>query len=631
MISKISKKTFLPFIICLVMAYLLFPSNLHNYLIPMNYNEDLIWKTLDPSWNLTINYVNLKELIWGKEFVFTFGPLGYLSTKFLWGVNKYCVLLFDLFVSINFFILFYKLIINSDNKILSYILVLSITLVLPTYFGSSIALVLFSFLIFWIFESILKFSCFNYLFQSIIVILLFFIKINTGIIGILFFLIGLFYNLLNNKNRLVYFFIMFVPFIGVYLLSMLLNVDLYNYIINSLELIKGYNDIQYLDIEENKKYFYLTLPLLVVLLSLFLFELKKGFLIKDKIKTIFVFFNLGALWFIVYKQAFVRADVYHIVEYFITSNLILSFVFYLYNKKHKIFLTISAALVLLINTYMVKTQTNQFETITEKISKHNYIDSFKEYNKLSGLRIFPNNNQFPSKITSIINKNSIDVYPWNSYMLLENKLNFKPRPVFQSYTTYTKKLQELNFHYYNDKNAPDYVIYDTGATDERYSFHDDIRLNLTLIKNYQVKDTFSYKKRNLLLLEKNKIMKKVEFKKIKEYAILAGDPIIPKKDIFYEVELFQNIYGKINTLFFHSPPIKLEIFTDDGKMYSHRTSNELLKAGIFSEHYISNTDDFKVLLQNKKNEKKIISYIVNIQERDKFREKIKITEYKIIH
>ena len=87
----------------------------------------------------------------------------------------------------------------------------------------------------------------------------------------------------------------------------------------------------------------------------------------------------------------------------------------------------------------------------------------------------------------------------------------------------------------------------------------------------------------------------------------------------------------INTFFYHAPLIKLEVKTISGVINLHRTSNELLKSGLFSSYYISDIDDFKLLLNNGSNNKKVTSYVVNIQKKWMYKHKIRIKEYKIFN
>ena len=62
----------------------------------------------------------------------------------------------------------------------------------------------------------------------------------------------------------------------------------------------------------------------------------------------------------------------------------------------------------------------------------------------AGFHLFPNNNQLPQSVLNKVGNNTIDSYPWNTQILLENKLNFMPRPIFQSYAAYTTDLEQMN-------------------------------------------------------------------------------------------------------------------------------------------------------------------------------------------
>jgi len=51
---------------------------------------------LDPSWNLSLQLAAINGKVFGREFVFTYGPLGYLLTQA--AVSKTLLLGYDLFV-----------------------------------------------------------------------------------------------------------------------------------------------------------------------------------------------------------------------------------------------------------------------------------------------------------------------------------------------------------------------------------------------------------------------------------------------------------------------------------------------------------------------------------------------------
>src|SRR5262249_18342587 len=67
--------------------------------------------------------------------------------------------------------------------------------------------------------------------------------------------------------------------------------------------------------------------------------------------------------------------------------------------------------------------------------------------------------QLPDSILRLIGKSTVDVYPWNYAIVARNHLNWQPRPVLDSYASYTSWLDGLNSkHFENAETAPRFVI-----------------------------------------------------------------------------------------------------------------------------------------------------------------------------
>ena len=63
---------------------------------------------------------------------------------------------------------------------------------------------------------------------------------------------------------------------------------------------------------------------------------------------------------------------------------------------------------------------------------------------------------------------SADIYPWNITDLLANKLMYRPRPIMQSYSAYTARLQRINQEYVAQSSLrPDFLILSALDIDER--------------------------------------------------------------------------------------------------------------------------------------------------------------------
>jgi hypothetical protein len=618
----------LGFFLAFVAAYLLFPNFFVMEIYPID-ATNYSFNSLDPSWVVSLSYANINDLIWGKEYAFTYGPLSYLAIRIGWGANKYSFLFFDIFYFINVFFICFITYRKSINKILVVFAVIVAVLLLPSYIGGSQALVLLLFLVFWIRQNIEDIKWYNYVFSIILLLLMFFIKFNTGLIAFLPYYGMLLYFVITKKEK-VQFILLYglIPLVSVFILSKLFNVDLYGYMISGIEMVSGYNEIMYL--KQFNFINYQELTYIFIFLSL-LFLIIKVFIEKKMyLKNLFSLCLFSLCLFIIYKQAFVRADIQHIMEFFnYIVLLILCFIdFFSYKPKNIMtllsFTTISIAL-------FISTQNAEFKTIDikSKINKENYFTSFIGFTATSGMQIFPNNNQIPESIKNRIGNKTVDVYPWNIQLLFENELNYSPRPVVQSYTTYTRYLENLNFDHYNSKNGPQFVLYEFKSIDSRYPLFDEPKVNLVLLKNYIIVDTFVLHENKFVVLEKKKEAKPIKLEFLKEYAMLIDSPLIPENDIYYEVELYHTLIGKSYSIFNHTPDIKLNIKTSKGKTTEFKTSNALLKSGLFFDKIINNNEDFIEAINSINKPKLKIQYNFIPLNQDYFKEKIRIKEYKI--
>jgi hypothetical protein len=589
-------------------------------LIPSPY----LWWGLDSSWILTLNYINNIGLNWGSDFAFTYGPLSYLSTRLAWGTNGISLIVFDIFFFINLFYIYFISLKNGQNKIITFLLVIGYSLLTPVHIGPPIALILLIFLVFWVRASIDKPKFIYYLFQIVLLFLLFFIKFNTGLIAFPLFFLGIMYNLISKKEKFYWLLIYAIcPIILILVSSKFLNVDLIPYIKSALEIISGYNDIMYLEHEISIRLF----ALFVLFSTLFILAHKvylerKTDLIKSS--TIFILYFVPI--FVLYKSAFVRGLE---TDFFIYSILLILTLKDLHNyKKYSNYVL---AICLMVSFYIVyfndDTKTS-FESVN-KIDKY-YFTGIKNFTPISGLHIIPNNNKIPNSIIEKIGTKTVDIYPWNAQLLFENNLNFSPRPVFQSYTAYTPYLEEKNFEFYNSySKAPEFVIYEYLAIDGRYPLYDEPKVNLCLLKNYNPVELFDFQDRKFILLQKRKDFKPIKLIMEKEYAMMIESPLVPMKGVYYEVGVYNSLIGKGISIIDHAPEIKLEVKTNIQMEY--RTGKMLLESGLFSDIKINTTEDFYSLffIDSLAKLEKVKYYNFKPRNTTYFTDKIRITEYKI--
>lgn len=583
-------------------------------------NESM--ETLDPSWVLALNYANAIDLEWGKDIVFTYGPLGYLNTRLGWQQNKYVFLLFDIFFFVNYFLIFFSLLKESKNYWFTLIQIFLFCLLIPTFVWSTSSMVGLIFVLFWISKLYENPKWFYFMMIISLLLLQFYIKANTSIVSFILFVAAIVLIYLKHKFSFIKL-ISFIalPIVIVFCSLVFFNLNLKGYLSGSLEMITGYNKIMYLE-GEYGNYFLIAMIVWGVLLFLFA---RNYFSEKNKIHTLIYPFLFFATIFVISKQAFVRADKFHMYEFFNYVPLLI-IVFSPYLHKYFNFSKIATTIAIVICFYF----SNDIKSIDleSRWNKSNYIKGFSSFGEQSASILENTTNKLPDSILKKIENKTIDAIPWNLIILFENNLNYHPRPIIQSYSVYTKKLQDLNFEHYNSKNSPEFVLFDLESIDKRYPMFDEPKTFLSLIYNYKAIETVFYHSKKQILFQKKNDFKPLSFELVEEYAITNGK-VVPEKGYYYEAEIYPNFKGKIVSFLSHEPRINLQILPSKNNMASFKTSSDLLKGGFFYHPYIRTIDDFWNFVHGIENDK---INLLTIQPKDQkyYKEKIRIKKFKII-
>ncbi len=612
-------------VFALLGSWMLFPDYFVAQILPVPAGTES-WRTLDASWMLALNYAHIDQLEWGNDFAFTYGPLGYFCTRIGWGQSRWPLFLYDIFVALNYAAIFFLSFKQSKNKIFSALAIVSVILFFPAIVVSAKSLALMAFLIFWIRMSLDNPRPVYYAFQVGLVTSLFFIKFNTGLIVFVFYAFGLAYSAIKGKIKPLHLAIyLAIPLFLILFLAALLNVALVPYVKSGLEMVKGYNDLMYLEnqIDGSVSYMWYTYLLIGVLLF---FNIRKEAK-KDYLKGLLVVFIMAVSLYVIYKQATVRADVNHLYEFFLVMPLMILCSVDLHRHLQNMLAKVIFVTALALPIFFLFIKQDNPVNIAQKFKKDNYFTIFSLFNPTTGMDFFGAGIQLPASVKAKIGNATVDSYPWNIQMLFENKLNYAPRPVCQSYTAYTPYLENLNFEHYNDvKTAPDFMIYQFEAIDNRYAIFDEAKLNLALSKNYEIAEIFDLDGRPTALFQKKKNFVPITLKKTNEYAMAFGSPIVPKKGAYYEIGVYHTLTGKFDSAINHAPELNLIIQPKVGDRRNYKIGAMLLQSGIFSNVFIQNANDLKYLCgADGGNEIKFLK--IEAKHPHAFKDKIRITEY----
>lgn len=89
------------------------------------------------------------------------------------------------------------------------------------------------------------------------------------------------------------------------------------------------------------------------------------------------------------------------------------------------------------------------------------------------------------RIKAAVGDAPVDIFSFEQGVLFRNRLNWRPRPVFQSYTAYTPYLIRANADFYAGDRAPAFVIYKIEPIDQRLPMLEDAPALWHLLARYR--------------------------------------------------------------------------------------------------------------------------------------------------
>jgi hypothetical protein len=526
---------------------------------------------IDNSWKIALNMALKENLVFGKDFIFTYGPLGYLSTGIPVYTSNIPIVLFYIFIVANgiFFIHFLFKLLNKKFEIIF----VSVVLIFFGYFlfwRNSIPL--YFYFLFHLFHFIRNKNFLSLITASVICLLTFYMKVNTGIIMNVLFLMFIVYSFLSKdlKPR-IGLLVLLSHFSILFLLSYFLNTDFYSYIRNSIPIINAYNDAMV-----RLKYelqVYIALAILFLLIVISSLSIRK---IATSLYEIFLFLNISLITFILFKQAFVRADL-HVNLFFSGINFIVLLVIAFSEIK------------------MVKSSFYYGFIIISMLSLFAFVGPIKSLG-LESWSAFMNRDKIeswnrsqrklPKNIINEIKDGTVDVLGNEVSYIYFNDLRYDPRPIIQSYNAYDKPLIDINHKKYDSESSPDFILYHYGSIDDRHGFWDEPKTYMALFKNYTIFDTVPAKNKHghpLIVFKKRESCREIVENVIMDTIIpLHGKFIIPHSEniLFLELHYNYSLPGKLRRILFQPSLVYMNIHYEKSKSFKVRLIKTVMSSGV---------------------------------------------------
>ncbi len=558
------------------------------------------YEGLDISWQIAIHLAYKYHLVFGKDFVFTYGPLCLLVDRLPIAVNKFVYLAFDLYFLLTFFFILRDIL----KKQFGYGIVIFIFLSYFLAFSEMPDMIYFSYFLACLFAHVQKPSNRFFLIQAALLSLIgFYVKISDGIIEVILFLAAESYLFYRKKWSLKFYLLILVTYLaGMFISSRILHVSLINYWLADIHLITGYNDAMYITLGDQRiRYLFAAVTSISFFVLYALYSVGRSVQTRTIGKNMDQLFLVGiilAAIYVFFKAGFVRADE-HILIYFNNAPLFAGLLF-LYRPQN-VPRHVATALCVLVLVCSLWTQEmlspgepyrQIVRFIPEKITGIvSYFRQFHEYDEAAAA--LKKLDKADTELKTIVGDGSVDVMPVEIHKVLFNGLRYNPRPVIQSYSAYTNYLDKLDSAKYISSGAPDFILYSTAPTDQRYAFFDDPKATLAILNHYSVAGQMDNR---LLVLRKRETtrnyLKPVGTDTID--AKIGAEIPIPKSDKlqYSKIYISYSTQGRIKGFFFQAPSLQVTFTLDDGQSKTFRAVRSVLTEGVLVNKFIGDNDAF---------------------------------------
>ena len=190
---------------------------------------------------------------------------------------------------------------------------------------------------------------------------------------------------------------------------------------------------------------------------------------------------------------------------------------------------------------------------------------------------------------------TVDLYPNDAALLLASGRDYYPRPVIQSYSAYTPQLASIDAKHLQGAHAPKTAFLTIDPIDGRYPAQEDGPSWPALLGQYRFRSFWNH----------YAVLDRVEGAAVaaidpptSEGSYVFGDPIaVPSAVPFVWVSMrfHPTVLGRAASILFKRPALRLDVITSDGRSKSFRLIAGMASAGFLLSPTVSTAHDFVAL------------------------------------
>jgi hypothetical protein len=532
---------------------------------------------LDAGWaNAMLMMINQSK-VFGRDFIFNYGPLGFLNVRVLPEYfSAYALMLVD-FLTIAHFIYFLHKALQKEGASRIWTLVGAGLLLWPWGFFADFSFTYFYFFLFWILEARALRKSWPLYVAAVLSVGIFYVKVNLSLIVIFLFLVALLYLVIQDnfsKKSVSTAFILQMAGLAFGAWSM--KVDVWPYLRYSLDMISTYPDGMSIVIIGKKNLLILLGLEALMVLGLLVYVIKE---IKSFWRYLPVYTFVGITAFLGFKQAHTAISNLNMFGFFLLVPMLGLLLYLFTDVKSRANYVLAWVLMCQIAATGYIRWVDQIPFKPISFSPMSYIKGIISYDYAHNF----DQNPIPlsPRIRALIGKQTVDVMNNDLSVIYFNQLNYNPRPVVQTYAAHSALLAHVNGLKYRSVTGPTFVLYKLDEFRGQNPFWADAEANEALLTHYTLIDTALISGQTFHVFKRLAKPRTVPIQDMHIRMERGKEIFFPKGGLVkLTVDMDFRFVEKLLRFAFQPPLVYADVRYADGQTRTFRVSDKIMKGGV---------------------------------------------------
>ena len=545
---------------------------------------------LDAGWaNAMLLMINQGK-VFGRDFIFNYGPLGFLNVRVLPAYfSAYALMLVD-FLTIAHFIYFLRKALQKEGASRIWTLVGAGLLLWPWGFFADFSFTYFYFFLFWILEARALRKSWPLYVAAVLSVGIFYVKVNLSLIVIFLFLVALLYLVIQDnfsKKSVSTAFILQMAGLAFGAWSM--KVDVWPYLRYSLDMISTYPDGMSIVIIGKKNLLILLGLEALMVLGLLVYVIKE---IKSFWRYLPVYAFVGITAFLGFKQAHTAISNLNMFGFFLLVPMLglLLYLFTDYKSRANYVLAWVLMCQIAATGYIRWVDQIPFKPIS--FSPMSYIKGIISYDYAHNF----DQNPIPlsPRIKALIGHETADVMNNDLSVIYFNQLNYNPRPVVQTYAAHSALLAHVNGLKYRSATGPTFVLYKLDEFRGQNPFWADAEANEALLTHYTLIDTALISGQTFHVFKRLAKPRTLPIQEMHIRMERGKEVFFPKGGLVkLTVNMDFRFVEKLLRFAFQPPIVYADVRYADGQTRTFRVSDKIMKGGVLGNMRVTDQSELE--------------------------------------